>query len=101
MCSWHPRPSGQCSMASVQERADAGSVPSSGSVAWPEKVMRSPTFHVNDDAGVSMTGEGEWFVEAVVNDQFTSAARACPARSFAPAKPPLTLTEYTVLGSRL
>lgn len=38
--------------------ADAGSVPCCGSVAAPENVITSPTFHVVPAAGVSITAVG-------------------------------------------
>jgi len=42
----------------VQERAEAGRVPSSASVASPEKLMVSPTAQVRLDGGASITGVG-------------------------------------------
>ena len=43
-----------------QLSAEAGSVPSSASVAPPEKLIGSPTFQVNVDAGAVMVGTGGW-----------------------------------------
>src|SRR5262245_27529212 len=37
---------------------EAGSVPSSASVAPPENTIGSPTFHVNAPVGAEMTGSG-------------------------------------------
>jgi hypothetical protein len=45
-------------MISDQVRADAGRVPSCASVAWPEKLMVSPTAQVRLAEGVSITGVG-------------------------------------------
>src|SRR5437899_5570666 len=42
----------------VQLSRDAGSVPSSVSVALPEKSMGSPTFHVNEVVGEEIVGTG-------------------------------------------
>ena len=41
-------------MITDQLSADAGSAPSCASVAWPEKVIVSPTFQVRLGEGVSM-----------------------------------------------
>ena len=56
-----------------QLNADAGSVPSCASVAWPEKLMVSPTFQVRLDAGESMTAVGAVFPAVTVTD-FVSLA---------------------------
>ena len=48
-----------------QERAEAGSVPSSGSVAEPEKETVSPTFHVVPATGVAIVATGGAFVTYV------------------------------------
>jgi hypothetical protein len=45
-------------MISDQLSADAGRVPSCASVAWPEKLIASPTFQVRLDEGESMTAAG-------------------------------------------
>jgi hypothetical protein len=45
-------------MMSCQDSAEAGRVPSWVSLAWPEKVMVSPTAQVRLDGGVSITGVG-------------------------------------------
>jgi hypothetical protein len=42
--------------------AEGGSVPSSGSVAEPEKLIRSPTFQVVPAGGVLIMAVGGWFV---------------------------------------
>ncbi len=89
VCVWQF--DGQCWMRSVHESADAGSVPCSGSVAWPVNEIGSPTFQVSVEAGVSMTGSAAGSRRAVVNAQLTSAASGLPATSFAPPGPPLTV----------
>src|SRR5919197_2855886 len=42
----------------VQLRREAGSAPSSGSVALPEELIGSPTFHVTVEAGEEIDGTG-------------------------------------------
>ena len=42
----------------VQLNAEAGNVPSCGSVAEPEKLITSPTFHVVAAVGVEMVAVG-------------------------------------------
>ena len=49
---------GQWWMIRCQVRSDAGSVPSSGSDACPEKLIVSPTFQVRVAAGVSIAAVG-------------------------------------------
>src|SRR4051794_27088583 len=56
MCSWQFE--GQCSMARVHDRDDAGSAPSSASLAWPLNDTVCPTVYVPLPVGVSMTGTG-------------------------------------------
>ena len=55
---------GQCSIVSVQEKADGGRGPSS--VAVPEKLMVSPTLQVSVEAGVWIVACGG--VDAVGRD---------------------------------
>src|SRR5919108_480031 len=50
----------------VQLSREAGSVPSSWSVALPEKLIGSPTFHVSVDAGVLIVGTGGLFPALIV-----------------------------------
>src|SRR5687767_12238753 len=89
-------------MISVHERAESGTVPSSASVADPEKEMTSPTAHVVPAVGVEIVGVGALFAPvAVVKFQVKSDANAFPAASFTPVEPPLTLAVYTVPASRL
>ena len=64
MCSWQSL--GQCSMAIVHDRAEAGSGPSSGSVAWPLKDTTWPTGWLPALDGVSMTGTGAAFATLIV-----------------------------------
>jgi hypothetical protein len=45
--------------------AEGGSVPSSGSVAEPEKLIRSPTCQVVPVGGVLIVAVGGWFVDVV------------------------------------
>jgi hypothetical protein len=60
---------------SVHESAEPGRVPSSGSVACPEKSIRSPTAYVSDDDGESITGTGGAFTGGA-GAQLTCAAAA-------------------------
>ena len=53
-------------MISDQLSADAGSVPSCASLAWPEKLSVSPTFQVRLDAGASITAAGAVFPAVTV-----------------------------------
>ena len=53
---WHPVV--QWWRMKLHARADPGRVPSWTSVAWPEKLMVSPTAQVRLDVGVSITGVG-------------------------------------------
>src|SRR5512133_110229 len=54
-CVWQSVEVKQWCRMNDQLSADAGSVPSWASVAWPEKLMTSPTFHVMLDDGASIT----------------------------------------------
>src|SRR4051794_4275530 len=57
VCSgWSWQVDGQCSRTTDHDRADAGSVPSSVSVAAPEKLIVSPTFQVVPALGASIVG---------------------------------------------
>src|SRR5712692_9076097 len=56
VCVWQF--DGQCWMMSVHESPDAGKEPSCPSVAWPEKLMASPTAQVRLERGESITGTG-------------------------------------------
>ena len=58
---------GVVQVTSVQDRPDAGSGPSSGSVACPLNEIASPTAYVSVDAGVSITGVGGVFGAAGAN----------------------------------
>ena len=60
-------------MISDQLSADAGSVPSCASVAWPEKLIVSPTFQVRLDVGESMTAVGAVFPAVTVTDAVSLA----------------------------
>src|SRR5690242_19923680 len=67
-------------MIADQCSADAGSEPSCWSVAWPEKLIVSPTFQVRLDVGESMTVVGAvlptvMVVEAVSLAFWSSVAR--------------------------
>src|SRR5919198_5690210 len=66
MCVWQFVGSKQWCRMIVQERREAGSVPSSWSVALPEKLIGSPTFHVSVDAGEEIDGTGGVFPGGVV-----------------------------------
>src|SRR5262245_59370643 len=57
-CVWQSLGVKQWCMISDQLSADAGSVPSCASVAWPEKLIVSPTFQVRLEACESMTALG-------------------------------------------
>ncbi len=66
-CSWQF--DGQCSILSVQSKAEAGSVPSCASVAVPVKSIWSPTDHVSEASGSEMVGTGALFpAEIVLNE---------------------------------
>ena len=58
-CEWHV--DGQCRTSSEKENADAGSVPSSWSVAVAEKPIVSPTAHVSVDGGDCSVATGGVF----------------------------------------
>jgi hypothetical protein len=60
-------------MISDQLSADAGSVPSWTSVAWPEKAIGSPTFQVRLDAGESITATGAVLPTVMVTDVLSLA----------------------------
>src|SRR5205814_2844339 len=57
-CVWQSVGVKQWWRISDQLSADAGSVPSCASVAWPEKLIVSPTFQVRLDVGESMIAVG-------------------------------------------
>src|SRR5919204_5900178 len=61
MCVWQFVGVKQWCRIIVQLSREAGSVPSSGSVALPEKLIASPTFPVSVDAGEEMVGTGGLF----------------------------------------
>ena len=67
---------GQWCMISSQSERDAGRVPSSGSVAEPEKEMTSPTFQVVPAAGVSIVAVGGVFPTVIVTGSLTLEAPA-------------------------
>src|ERR671931_2169812 len=56
MCVWQFVGVKQWCRIIVQLSREAGSVPSSGSVALPEKLIGSPTFQVNVEAGGGIVG---------------------------------------------
>src|SRR5919197_4733472 len=58
MCVWQFVGVKQWCRIIVQLRREAGSVPSSGSVALPEKLIGSPTFQVSVEAGEEIVGTG-------------------------------------------
>jgi hypothetical protein len=53
---------------SDQDSLVAGSVPSCGSLAWPEKPIVSPTVQVRVGAGVSMTAVGGELPAVIVTE---------------------------------
>ena len=63
MCSWQSL--GQCSMAIVHDRAEAGGA-LVRSVAWPLKETTWPTGWLPALDGVSMTGTGAAFATLIV-----------------------------------
>src|SRR6266508_4325247 len=65
-CVWQLVGVAQWCRITRQVKADAGNVPSWGSVACPEKLIVSPTAHVNDDAGASITAVGALFPAEMV-----------------------------------
>jgi hypothetical protein len=78
-----------CSTIS-QESAEAGRVPSWASVAVPENVTTSPTFHRELAAGeVMVTVGGVFGVALTENDHTLSAASGLRLASVAPPAPPL------------
>src|ERR687884_1463398 len=66
MCVWQFVGVKQWCRIIVQLSREAGSVPSSLSVALPEKLIGSPTFHVSVDGGVLIMGTGAWFPALIV-----------------------------------
>ena len=58
-CTWQAL--GQWLMSNDHDSRVAASVPSSASVAWPEKAMVSPTFQLPAPVGASITGTGAVF----------------------------------------
>src|SRR5919198_191643 len=67
MCVWQLSGVKQWWRMIVQLSREAGSGPSSGSVALPEKLIGSPTFHVKVDAGEEIVGTGGLFPRASVS----------------------------------
>jgi len=67
-------------MISDQLSADAGSVPSCVSVAWPEKLIASPTFQVTLGAGESMTVVGAVLPAVTVTDVVSLTPRSSVTR---------------------
>ena len=61
----------QWCITTFQVNADAGRLPSCGSVPCPAKLTTSPTAHVSDAAGASMNAEGAslppWIVTVFVS----------------------------------
>jgi hypothetical protein len=66
MCVWQFVVVKQWWRIIVQLSREAGSVPSSGSVALPEKLIGSPTFHVKVEAGEEIAGTGGLFPALIV-----------------------------------
>src|SRR5919198_5389766 len=66
MCVWQFVGVKQWCRMIVQLSREAGSVPSSWSVALPEKLIGSPTFHVSVDAGEEIDGTGGVFPALIV-----------------------------------
>src|SRR3569833_331576 len=58
LCVWQVPLAAQCRIASRQDRAEGGRVPSWASTARPENATVWPTAQVSDAAGASMTGTG-------------------------------------------
>ena len=74
MCVWQFVGVKQWCRMIVQLRREAGSVPSSWSVALPEKAIGSPTFHVSVEAGEEIVGTGGLFPAAIVIGALTLEA---------------------------
>jgi hypothetical protein len=55
---WLWQVDGQCCISSSHDSAEGGRAPSWASVAEPEKLRTSPTFHAVPDVGVAMVGVG-------------------------------------------
>src|SRR5919197_6778741 len=72
-CVWQSVGVKQWCRITDQLSADAGSAPSCASVAWPEKLIGSPTFQVRLDGGVSTTAVGA-VLPAVTVTVFVSLA---------------------------
>src|SRR5919204_3432975 len=66
MCVWQFVGVKQWCRIIVQLSREAGSVPSSGSVALPEKLIGSPTFHVKVERGEEIVGTGGVFPGLIV-----------------------------------
>src|ERR671930_2047199 len=71
MCVWQFVGVKQWCRIIVQLSREAGSVPSSRSVALPEKLIGSPTFHVKVERGEEIVGTGGWFPAAIVIGELT------------------------------
>ncbi len=56
-----------------QTSRDAGTAPSSGSVAEPEKAIESPTFHVSVGSGAVIFGTGGEFETLITVDTASKA----------------------------
>ena len=83
MCVWQLDGVVQWCMIDVQLSAEAGSAPSCVSVAWPEKLIMSPTFQVRLDDGVSITALGAVLPTVIVFDAVSVAPRLSVTRSAA------------------
>ena len=78
-CEWQF--DGQCCRTRLQLNADAESGPSWASVAEPEKVMTSPTFHVVPATGASMVAVGGVFPTLIVTESVSDAPFESVTRS--------------------
>jgi hypothetical protein len=72
-CVWQSVGVKQWCKMNDQLSADAGRVPSCASVAWPEKLIVSPTFQVRLDGGESMTATGAVLPAVTVTDAVSLA----------------------------
>src|SRR5690242_19204709 len=96
-CSWQTVPSGQCISTNDQSNADTGSVPSSGSVAFAEKSMVSPTFHVVDGDGDVIVTVGARLPDEMTTCAVSDAPNGSVTRTLAVCRA-VSLNVYCAVG---
>src|SRR5262245_42489372 len=83
-------------MISDHVSAEAGSVGSCASVAWPEKLIVSPTFHVRVEAGESMTATGAVLPAVMVTEVVSLAPWSSVTRRLAVYTPAVVYVNVAV-----